>query len=267
MVLAAAGAYSCPYATAAGMQTFGQYSGDGGITQVNAYSATQSTDNIGFTKPGQETLYNSISDGIVTIGRSGTRYNATIDANDHQIYKGDKSVQYLDGGMTWDAALTAGARQPMNRIVEERIMNYANGTNGTYNYTPGDTVANTTIFQRPYEETMKVEKTTMGNKGTYVSDKVIEQGSNESQDYIMLNAHSTGMGQFSNNVEKTSKVGFIGTSGNVNFEESNSQREYVNGNYSANSSTLLESSSDVYMNPAFNSEDLNLIASTQPGAL
>ena len=98
MVLAAVGAYACPYASAAGVQTFGEYSGDGGILQSNEYTSIQSTEDIGFTNPGQETLTGVIADGLITVGRSGTRYNATIDANDHQIYKGDKSLQYLDGG-------------------------------------------------------------------------------------------------------------------------------------------------------------------------
>lgn len=272
MILSAAGAYACPYASAAGIQTFGEYSGDGGIIQSNEYSSTQSTNNIGFMKPGQETLTGNIADGLVTTGRSGTRYNATVDANDHQVYKGDKSAQYLDGGITWDRAYIEGSRQPMEEVVEQvsvPVFNSTSGENETVivNVTPGDTVENTTLYQRPYEESMSVEKVTMGSRGLYVSDKMVEQGSNESQDYIMLNAQASGRGSFTNDVRTDSKVGFIGTSDNVNFDASNKQHEGVYGNYSANSSTLLESFSDVYMNPNFNTGDMNLIQYPGMGAL
>lgn len=272
MVVAAAGAYACPYASAAGIQTFGQYSGDGGIIQSNEYYSVQSTNNIGFTKSGQETLTGVMTDGMLSVGRSGTRYNATVDANDHQMYKGDKSLQYLDGGMSWDAAHIEGSRQPMDRIVEQSTVPYYNSTTGeagnrTINVTPGDTVENTTLFQRPYSESLSVEKITTGSRGTYVADKVVEQGSNESQDYIMMNARVSGTGAFTNDVKTDSKVGFIGVSNDVNFEASNSQHEIVYGNYTANSSTLLESFSDVYMNPAFHTEDLGLTQSSQAGAM
>lgn len=264
MVLAVAGAYACPYASAAGIQTFGQYSGDGGIIQSNEYFSIQSTDNIGFTNPGQETLIGATADGLLTVGRSGTRYNATVDANDHQVYKGDKSLQYLDGGMSWDRAYVEGSRQPMEQTVEQVPALEYNTTSGenetvTVNVTPGDTVENTTLFQRPYEESMSVEKVTIGSRGTYVADKMVEQGSSESQDYIMLNAQASGMGAFTNDVRTDSKVGFIGTSDNVNFESTNKQHEGVYGNYTANSSTLLESFSDVYMNPAFDTGELDVI--------
>lgn len=272
MVLAAAGAYACPYASAAGIQTFGQYSGDGGIIQSNEYIATQSTDNIGFVSPGQETLTNAIADGLITVGRSGTRYNATVDANDHQVYKGDKSLQYLDGGISWDRAYMEGKRTPMERQTEQISVPAVNTTTGenetvTINITPGDTVENTTLFQRPYEESMSVEKVTIGSRGTYVADKVVEQGSNESQDYIMLNAQASGMGAFTNDVRTDSKVGFIGASDNVNFDASNKQHEGVYGNYTANSSTLLESFSDVYMNPAFDSGSIDVIQYPGVGSL
>ena len=272
MVLAAAGAYACPYASAAGIQTFGEYSGDGGIIQSNKYTSIQSTENIGFTKPGQETLSGAITDGLITVGRSGTRYNATVDANDHQIYKGDKSAQYLDGGMTWDRAYVEGSREPMAQVVEQKVVPVYNNTSGemvnqTINVTPGDTVENTTLLQRPYDESMSVEKVTMGSRGLYVSDKVVEQGSNESQDYILLNAKATGQGSFTNDVETTSQIGFIGVSDNVNFAEYNRQHEGTYGNYSANSTTLLESFSDVYMNPSFNEEDMNLIKYPGAGSL
>lgn len=272
MVLAAAGAYACPYASAAGIQTFGEYSGDGGIIQSNEYSSTQSTNNIGFTNPGQETLTGNIADGLVTVGRSGTRYNATVDANDHQVYKGDKSVQYLDGGITWDRAYIEGSRQPMERTTEQVTIPVYNTTSGetvnqTVNITPGDTVENTTLSMRPYEESMSVEKVTIGSSGLYMSDKVVEQGSNEFQDYIMLNAQATGRGAFTNDVRTDSKVGFIGASDSVNFEEYNRQHEGVYGNYSANSSTLLESFSDVYMNPNVAQQDAGLIQSAHLGVI
>ena len=248
MVLAAAGAYACPYASAAGIQTFGEYSGDGGILQSNDYYSIQSTSDIGFTDPGQETLSGIISDGLVSVGRSGTRYNTTIDANDHQVYKGDKSLQYLDGGLSWDAAYIQGSKQPDS------------STNST-------TVENTTTLQRPYNMMMSVDKITSGSTGMYVSDKLVEQGSNESQDFIELNAQASGRGVFSNDVKTGSDVGFIGTSSDVNFEEMNTQHEKVYGNYTANSTTLLESFSDVYMNPSFNTDNLNLIQPAQMGAL
>lgn len=272
MVLTAVGAYSCPYASAAGIQTFGEYSGDSGIIQSNEYSSIQSTEDIGFRHPGQETLIGNIADGLITIGRSGTRYNATVDANDHQVYKGDKSLQYLDGGLSWDRAYIEGQRAPMEQVVEQINVPVVNTTTGenetvTVNITPGDSVENTTLFQRPYEESMSVEKVTMGSRGTYVADKVVEQGSNESQDYIMLNAQANGRGSFTNDVRTTSQVGFIGVSSDVNFEASNKQHEGVYGNYSANSSTLLESFSDVYMNPNFNTEDMGLIQYPGVGAI
>lgn len=272
MVLAAVGAYACPYASAAGVQTFGEYSGDGGILQSNEYTSIQSTEDIGFTNPSQETLTGVIADGLITVGRSGTRYNATIDANDHQIYKGDKSLQYLDGGMSWDSAYIEGSRQPMERTTEQKEITVYNTTssqteNQTINVTPGDTVENTTLNMRPYEESMSVEKVTIGSSGLYMSDKVVEQGSNESQDYIMLNAQAKGRGAFTNDVKTDSKVGFIGTSDSVNFEASNKQHEGVYGNYSANSTTLLESFSDVYMNPNFNTEDMDLIQYPGVGSL
>lgn len=272
MVLAAAGAYACPYASAAGIQTFGEYSGDGGILQSNEYSSIQSTNNIGFMEPGQETLMGVVADGLLTTGRSGTRYNATVDANDHQVYKGDKSLQYLDGGLSWDRAYVEGSRQPMEAVPTQETVQVVNATTGEVteqivNVTPGDTVANTTVLQRPYQESMSVEKITMGSSGTYVADKVVEQGSNESQDYIMLNAQANGRGSFSNDVRTDSKVGFIGVSDDVNFDATNKQHEKVYGNYTANSSTLLESFTDVYMNPNFQQPDLGLIQSVHMGAL
>lgn len=272
MVLAAAGAYACPYASAAGIQTFGEYSGDGGIIQSNEYSSTQSTNNIGFTNPGQETLTGNIADGLVTVGRSGTRYNATVDANDHQVFKGDKSLQYLDGGISWDRAYVESSRQPMERTTEQREVPVYNTTSGqtenqTINVTPGDTVENTTLNMRPYEESMSVEKITIGSSGLYMSDKIVEQGSNESQDYIMLNAQAKGRGAFTNDVKTDSQIGFIGVLDDVNFEASNRQHEGVYGNYSTNSSTLLESFSDVYMNPNVAQQDTGLIQSVHLGAL
>lgn len=261
MVLAAAGAYACPYASAAGIQTFGQYSGDGGIIQDNLYTSIQSTDDIGFTSPGQETLIGIIADGAITVGRSGTRYNATIDANDHQMYKGDKSIQYLDGGITWDMALIEGSRYPMDSTTTPITVTSPDGNTSVVNVTPGDTVENTTLFMRPYHETMQVEKTTMGSKGTYVADKIVEQGSNESQDYILLDAQASGMGSFSNDVKTESEVGFVGTADSINFKETNSQHEKAYGNYTANSTTLLESFSDVYVNPTF-TQDTDLIPSS-----
>lgn len=266
MVVAAVGAYACPYAEAAGVQTFGQYSGDGGIIQDNLYYSIQSTDNIGFTNPGQETLSNAISDGLLTIGRGGTRYNATIDANDHQMYKGDKSLQYLDGGMSWDSAYMEGSRMPMSQTTVQ-VQQPEKTDNQTVNVTPGDSVENTTIFMRPYEEYMHVNKMTMGSQGTYVADKIVEQGGDEYQDYVILNAQASGRGMFSNDVLTESKVGFIGISDNVNFEASNKQHEKVYGNYTANSSTLLESFSDVYMNPEIENNDVDVIQSVHMGAL
>ena len=272
MVLAAVGAYACPYASAAGVQTFGEYSGDGGILQSNEYTSIQSTEDIGFTNPGQETLTGVIADGLITVGRSGTRYNATIDANDHQIYKGDKSLQYLDGGMSWDSAYIEGSRQPMDEIPIQQEVPVYNTTSGqtinqTINVTPGDSVENTTVLMRPYSESMYVNKFTTGSSGMYMADKTVEQGSNESQDYIELNARASGRGVFRNDVKTISDVGFIGVSDDVNFHEENTQHEAVYGNYSANSSTLLESFSNVYMNPSINTEDAGLIQSTHMGAL
>lgn len=264
MVLAAATAYACPYATAAGILTFGEYSGDGGIMQDNRYLSIQSTGDIGFMSPGQETLVGIISDGLITVGRSGTRYNATIDANDHQVFKGDKSLQYLDGGLSWDAAYIEGHRQPLDSSQEASS---DGATNQSTNETAGDSVKNTTLFQRPYQESMSVMKITTGSSGLYMADKITEQGSNESQDYIMLNAQASGRGVFTNDVKTESKVGFIGSSPDVNFEASNKQHEGVYGNYTANSSTLLESFSNVYMNPYMNTDDAGLIQSVHMGAL
>jgi len=264
MVAAAIGAYACPYASAAGIQTFGEYSSDGGIIQDNLYLSIQSTEDIGFMNPGQETLYGVITDGMLSTGRSGTRYNATVDANDHQIFQGDKSLQYIDGGMSWDTALIEGKRMPMSATNESQ---YNAETNTTYNVTPGDTVENTTILIRPYEETLQVRKATTGSSGLYTSSKQVEQGSNESQDYIVLDAIASGRGSFTNDVITDSKVGFIGTSDNVNFEEYNRQHESVYGNYSANSYTLLESFSDVYMNPNVAQQNTGLIQSVHLGAL
>ena len=260
MILAAASAFACPYASAAGIQTFGLLSADGGIIQDNVYVNIQSTGDVGFLSPGQETLTHVITDGMVSTGRSGTKYNTTIDANDHEIYKGDKTASYLDGGMTWDTAYTEGIRNPLP------VNNTGESGGATNNTTPiGDTVENTTVIMRPYHEEMSVEKNTIGSSGQYMSDKMVEQGSNESQDYIMLNAKATGLGSFSNDVNTRSEVGFIGASDNVNLINENSQHEVASGHYNATSYTLLESFSNAYMTPTFTTEEEQQIQSISLG--
>ena len=261
MVLAAAGAYACPYASAAGIQTFGLLSADGGIIQDNVYVNIQSTGDVGFLSPGQETLTHVITDGVVSTGRTGTKYNTTVDANDHEIYKGDKTVSYLDGGMTWDTAYTEGIRTPLE------VNNTGESGGAANNTTVGDSVENTTVNLRPYHEEMSVSKSTIGSSGQYISDKMVEQGSNESQDYILLNAKASGLGSFSNDVSTSSEVGFIGLSDNVNLINENKQHEVASGHYNATSYTLLESFSNAYMTPAFTEEESEQIQSTTMGAI
>lgn len=247
MILAAAGAWGCPFASAAGIQTYGQYSATGGIIQDNQYLTTQSTGDIGFLSPGQETITGIMRNGMITVGRSGTKGNTTIDANDHQVYKGDIYSVYKDGGMTWDSAYLEGQRsaiEPKNQPIEVKDSN--GNVTGSYNYTPGGTQENTTVAMRPYAERISVNKETIGSSGTYIADKVIEQGSNETTDYVTHNAVAMGNGMFENNVQVDSAVGFIGASENINYITQLKQHEMTTGNYNATSLTTIESFVDVF---------------------
>lgn len=239
MILAAAGAWSCPFASGAGIQTFGQYSSDGGIIHTAEYDSTQSNGNIGFCSPGQETLHGAIKDGMITVGRSGIKQNSTIDANDHQVYSGDTYAQYFNGGITYDSAVIEGNRLPS--LGDNGVLsNISNTSNTTENE------AISVPLPRPYSESMSVEKTTMGNKGLYISEKSIEQGSNETTDYIILNALASGQGAFTNDVLTRSSIGFTGTSNDVNYMESSTQHDVISGNYNITSMTTVESFNDVF---------------------
>lgn len=264
IIAATVGTIACPYAEAAGVQTFGILSGDLGIIQDNVYTTLQSSGDVSFLSPGQETLYGIITDGVIAVGRTGTKYNTTIDANDHQVYSGDKSVSYLDGGMAWDTAYISGMRAPMSvnqTGMSLSVDSYANNT------TIPDTVENTTVFTRPYKEEMSVSKFIVGSSGQYVADKTVEQGSNESQDYIALNAKASGYGSFRNDVDVLSEVGFIGTSNDLNVVITVDQHEIAAGHYNATSYTLAESFSNAYLNPAFTTEESKQLQSVHMGAL
>lgn len=239
MILATAGAWSCPFASGAGFQTYGQYSSDGGIIHTAEYNSIQSTGDIGFCAPGQETLYGTVRDGMISVGRSGFKQNVTIDANDHQVYTGDTYAQYLDGGLTYDSARIEGTRMPIqgdNGVAS----NVSNTTNTSTN------VATSIPLPRPYSESMEVEKTTMGNKGLYIAEKTVEQGSNETTDYITLNAVASGNGMFGNDVLTQSSIGFSGNSNDINYIETSKQHDVISGKYNITSLTTLESFNDVF---------------------
>jgi hypothetical protein len=246
IALATIGAFTCPFAQAAGFSDASIYSGTG-ILMVGTYSSAQSDGSLNnvIDKNGQERLTSDISDGMISTGVSGMSRNTVVDANDHQSYQSVSSKQSLNSGvMAWTTVDTQSSRQVSNPII--------NLSGNATNDSPVDIV----IGQRPYEEKTHIEKSISGGPGRLDTETAVEQGSNETADYSMINAKAMGIGLFKSAVNVESKVGFVSDSSDVNYKTMISDKALVMGTkelgYNATSNTTLESFQDAFMNPAIN---------------
>lgn len=252
LILATATAYTCPFSSAAGVNIDSTLYGSG-IIDTQEYSWTQSDGDVGFLSPGQERLTGLSTSGVLSVGRAGHRQVTVINANDHQSFKSAVLDQYAGGGLTWDTVQMSGER----RSMPYSTTNTANGT--TSNTSTNSTAVvptSTTAPPRPYGETIEISRGTSGSVGMYTGDKTIEQGSNNSPDYVELNSVATGIGSSTNDIKASSRVGFDVGFNIVNYENTVNVHDVVIGtteqNYNTTYKTIVESFSTVFMSPSAN---------------
>lgn len=266
MILAAASAYTCPFADAAGISDIGTYSGGGGMIQVNQQDWIQSTGNIHTLSQGQETLSGRHKTTVITVGKSAYGGGMTVDANDHQIVQTAGKYEFHGGGLVDAVSQIESTRREFpqgyqsngNATVNVSANNTtANGTspNQSVNITDSNESATSTL-PRPYYETSTIDRGMMGNEGVFQNEMTTEQGADNAADYMVVNTKAMGSGGFWSTATSHAAVGFDPTDPGVNYEMNSKQHEAVFGSeelgYNVTKQTAYESFNDAFMHPVAN---------------
>lgn len=261
MITAAAASYGCPFAEAAGMSSESHYSATGSILVNSDNQWAQSTGEIGAVTAGQQTLTGGT--GTRMLANSGTSEflsQSMIDSNDHQVYVGVTQGRMEGGGMILDTGYLSTEITAADPAYEwdrnagtelyggNDTMPEVPDTNTSINSTGNATLAPPNI-PFPISETVTVEKGIFGGSGEYRAEKQIEQGSNETTDFLTVNARARGSGSFINKVDAKAEVSFSPYSNSPNFVVESHQNDIVVG-HEVTSMFTWESFGDVFMNPS-----------------
>ena len=248
ILVAAAMSYSCPFSSAAGIMSSNHYGADGAVISSSEYNWAQSSGslNVALLTGGQETLTGGARSQVVAVEGAEVQQDTTINANDHQVYGGVTQANIKNNGMVFSDSYLESEHAPLGSSYGETVPESTSST-----------IENNTTVQKPIfmpiNEEVFVSKGMIGGKGMFRSETQIEQGSNETTDYLTENTAAQGTGTYLNDVNGKAEVAFNANTGEPNYILTAKQHDLVSA-FNATNMFTWESFGDVFMNPANKTE-------------